>query len=100
MSVAPGTATDETPVDPGTTPPRRLTPARRFILAEIGTTFVVLASEAGVPLADIARVVGHTRTTTTIQYFNPEKKHAAARVRQQMRGTVLDGRRNRGKAIG
>jgi len=54
-------------------------------------TFVVLATEAGVPLADIARVVGHTTTDMTMQYFNPERKHAAERVRKQMRGTVLDG---------
>ena len=54
-------------------------------------TFVVLATEAGVPLADIARVVGHTTTDMTMEYFNPEKKHAAERVRRQMRGTVLDG---------
>ena len=54
-------------------------------------TFVVLATEAGVPLADIARVVGHTTTDMTMEYFNPERKHAAERVRRQMRGTVLDG---------
>lgn len=53
-------------------------------------TFVVLAHEAGVPLADIARVVGHTQTDMTMQYFNPEKKHAAERVRRQLRGTALD----------
>ena len=62
-------------------------------------TFVVLASEAGVPLADIARVVGHTKTATTMEYFNPEKKHAAERVRQQMRGGVLDGRTQSDKTI-
>jgi len=54
-------------------------------------TFVVLAAEAGVPLADVARVVGHTTTDMTAQYFNPERKHAAERVRRQMRGSVLDG---------
>ena len=53
-------------------------------------TFVVLATEAGVPLADIARIVGHTTTDMTMEYFNPEKKHAAERVRRQMRGTALD----------
>lgn len=52
-------------------------------------TFVVLAAEAGVPLADIQRIVGHTTTDMTMEYFNPEKKHTAERVRRQMRGTVL-----------
>ena len=54
-------------------------------------TFVVLAHEAGVPLADIARVVGHTTTDMTMQYFNPEKRHAAERLKTQLRGSVLDG---------
>lgn len=62
-------------------------------------TFVVLATEAGVPLADIARVVGHTTTDMTMEYFNPERKHAAERVRRQMRGTVLDGDANTRQAI-
>lgn len=53
-------------------------------------TFVVLAHEAGVPLADIARVVGHTTTDMTMQYFNPEKRHAAERLKVQLRGSVLD----------
>lgn len=52
-------------------------------------TFVVLAIEAGVPLADIQRIVGHTTTDMTMEYFNPEKKHTAERVRRQMRDTVL-----------
>lgn len=63
-------------------------------------TFVVLAAEAGVPLADIARVVGHTTTEMTMQYFNPDKRHAAERVRAQMAGTVLDGTTNGRKRIG
>lgn len=54
-------------------------------------TFVVLAAEAGVPIADIQRVVGHAAADMTMEYFNPEKKHAAERVRRQMRGSVLDG---------
>ena len=60
-------------------------------------TFVVLAVEAGVPLADIARVVGHTTAEMTMQYFNPEKKHAAERVRAQMAGGVLDGTPRKGR---
>ena len=62
-------------------------------------TFVVLAVEAGVPLPDVQKIVGHTTAEMTMQYFNPTAKHTAERVREQMRGTVLDGRRNRGKAI-
>ena len=57
-------------------------------------TFVVLAVEAGVPLADVQKVVGHSTTEMTMQYFNPERKHAAERLKRQMRGSVLDGRRN------
>lgn len=52
-------------------------------------TFVVLAHEAGVPLADIQRIVGHTTTEMTLQYFNPTKIHTADRVRRQMQGSVL-----------
>ena len=55
-------------------------------------TFVVLAIEAGVPLPDVQQIVGHTTTDMTIQYFNPEKKHTAERVKQKMRGTVLGGK--------
>lgn len=62
-------------------------------------TFVVLAVESGVPLPDVQQIVGHTTTTMTMQYFNPEKKHTAERVQKQMRGTVLDGNCTRGKKI-
>ena len=62
-------------------------------------TFVVLTVEAGVPLPDIQKLVGHTTADMTMQYFNPTAKHTAERVREQMRGGVLDGRRNRNKAI-
>jgi integrase len=54
-------------------------------------TFVVLAVEAGVPLASVQKVVGHTTADMTLQYFNPEKKHIAEQVREQMKGSVLDG---------
>ena len=63
-------------------------------------TFVVLALEAGVPLADVQKVVGHSTAEMTLQYFNPETKHAAERVREQMRGTVLDGKGTGRKMIG
>ena len=54
------------------------------------STFVVLAVEAGVPIADVQSVVGHSTTeTTTKYYFNPTAAHTAERVRRQMRDTVL-----------
>ena len=40
-------------------------------------TFVVLAVEAGVPLPYVEKVVGHSTTDMTLQYFNPTVKHAA-----------------------
>ena len=52
-------------------------------------TFVVLAVEAGVPLPDVQKIVGHGNAEMTMQYFNPEKKHTAERVQMKMRGTVL-----------
>ena len=52
--------------------------------------FVILALNAGVPVEDVRRIVGHGDAETTLDnYYNPEKKHAAERVRRQMRGTVL-----------
>ena len=54
--------------------------------------FVIFALNAGVPVEDVRRIVGHGDVETTLDnYYNPEKKHAADRVRRQMRGTVLDG---------
>ena len=58
-------------------------------------TFVVLAVEAGVPLPDVQKIVGHSTAEMTMQYFNPTAKHTAERVKRQMRGTVLDGRHKR-----
>lgn len=55
-------------------------------------TFVVLAIEAGVPLPDVQKIVGHSTAETTMQYFNPVRKHTAERVRRQMGGSVLNGR--------
>ena len=46
-------------------------------------TFVVLAYEAGVPLADVQKVVGHSTVEMTLQYYNPDKKLVAERVRQR-----------------
>lgn len=57
-------------------------------------TFVVLALKAGVPVEDVRRIVGHGEAETTLEnYYNPERKHAAERMRSRMAGTVLDGTR-------
>ena len=61
--------------------------------------FVVLALQAGVPVEDVRRIVGHGDAETTLKnYNNPEEKHAAERMREKMAGTVLDGGKRIGKA--
>ena len=55
-------------------------------------TFVVLAIEAGVPLASVQKIVGHSTFSMTLEYFNPEQKHEAERVKKQMRGSILNKR--------
>lgn len=54
------------------------------------TAFVVTAIENGVPLEDVRKIVGHSTEKMTLEYYRPERKHAAERVRRQMRGTVLN----------
>ena len=53
-------------------------------------TFCVLAVGAGVPLADVQKIVGHSADVVTMQYYNPTAEHVAERVRRQMGGTVLE----------
>ncbi len=56
-------------------------------------TFVILALQAGVPVEDIRLIVGHGEAETTLNnYYNPEAKHAAERMRKRMQGSVLDGK--------
>lgn len=55
-------------------------------------TFVVLAIEAGVPLASVQKIVGHSTFDMTMQYYNPTRIHEAERVRRQMQNTVLNTR--------
>lgn len=43
-------------------------------------TFVVLAIEAGVPLAYVEKAVGHSTAKMTLQYFNPTGHHAAEAI--------------------
>jgi integrase len=53
-------------------------------------TFVVLALQAGVPVNDVARIVGHGDVATTLNnYGNTSREVVAERTRRQMRGTVL-----------
>jgi integrase len=56
-------------------------------------TFVVLAVEAGIPLEDIRKIVGHTTVEMTEEYYNPKEENVMDRTRKQMqeRTSVLDG---------
>lgn len=50
-------------------------------------TYVVLAVEAGVPLAYVEKAVGHSTVEMTLQYFNPTGKHVAGVMGQKLAGT-------------
>ena len=53
-------------------------------------TFVVLALQAGVPVNDVSRIVGHGDVSTTLNnYGNTSREVVAERTRRRMRGTVL-----------
>ena len=53
-------------------------------------TFVVLALQAGVPINDVSRIVGHGDVSTTLNnYGNTSREVVAERTRKRMRGTVL-----------
>lgn len=53
-------------------------------------TFVVLAIEAGVPVNDVSRIVGHGDVATTLDnYGNTSREVVAERVRQRMAGSVI-----------
>ena len=53
-------------------------------------TFVVLALQAGVPVNDVSRIVGHGDVATTLNnYGNTSREVVAERTRRRMRGTVL-----------
>ena len=53
------------------------------------TAFVVMAVDAGVPVAKVQEIVGHADTKMTLDYYRPTKAHEAERVVAQMAGTVL-----------
>lgn len=53
-------------------------------------TFVVLALEAGIPVNDVSRIVGHGDVETTLNnYGNSSREIVAERTRKRMQGTVL-----------
>ena len=51
-------------------------------------TFVVLALQSNVALEDVRKVVGHTTTQTTLEYYNPTKKHLIEKFKR-MKGSFL-----------
>ena len=53
------------------------------------TSFVVLAIEAGVPTADVQKIVGHTTLRMTLDYYRPNLAHTAERIRRQMKNSIL-----------
>ena len=51
---------------------------------------MVLALQAGVPINDVSRIVGHGDVSTTLNnYGNTSREVVAERTRKRMRGTVL-----------
>ena len=57
-------------------------------------TYVVLAAEAGVPLAFIEKAVGHSTVEMTLQYFNPTGKHIAGMMGKRLARTFALGVRS------
>lgn len=53
-------------------------------------TFVVLAIEAGVPLAYVEKAVGHATASMTLQYFNPTGRHAAAAIGSRLGAALAE----------
>ena len=53
-------------------------------------TFVVLAIQSGVALPDVQKIVGHSEVEMTMQYYNPTHRHAAARLAQKMKKSILN----------
>lgn len=53
-------------------------------------TFVVLAIEAGVPLAYVEKAVGHATASMTLQYFNPTGQHAAAAIGSRLGAALAE----------
>lgn len=53
-------------------------------------TFVVLAIEAGVPLAYVEKAVGHATASMTLQYFNPTGQHAAATIGSRLGAALAE----------
>lgn len=62
-------------------------------------TFVVLALEAGVPLAYVEKAVGHATTNMTLQYFNPTGQHAAAAIGSRLGSALAAALSNGGEIV-
>ena len=52
-------------------------------------TFVVLAVEAGVSLAEVQKAVGHATTKQTLEYYNPTREHYAEIIGTRL-GALLE----------
>ncbi len=55
-------------------------------------SFVVTALNAGVPIEMVRRIVGHSTTRMTEEYFNPTKSIIAETMKRKMVGSVIAGR--------
>ncbi len=55
-------------------------------------SFVVTALNAGVPIEMVRRIVGHSTTRMTEEYFNPTKNIIAETMKRKMATSVIGGR--------
>ena len=55
-------------------------------------SFVVTALNAGVPIEMVRRIVGHSTTRMTEEYFNPTKSIIAETMKRKMATSVIGGR--------
>ena len=55
-------------------------------------SFVVTALNAGVPIEMVRRIVGHSTTRMTEEYFNPTKNIIAETMKRKMSASVIGGR--------
>lgn len=63
--------------------------AARYSWHSLRATYVVLAVEAGLPLAYVEKIVGHKTVEMTLQYFNPTQQHAAEFMAKASAGSFL-----------
>lgn len=55
-------------------------------------SFVVTALNSGMPIEMVRRIVGHSTTRMTEEYFNPTKSIVAEMMKRKMSGSVIAGR--------